>query len=139
MRACWLNSSGVALTTRPQARRAPMRIAFSIGKSGVCAHSEPRTVQSCAVHPGNALQSQTYVERPPTTAWVSIECQLAWLDVKIDQEQEFTILFDGREWWHNGVTDFLSYLDSFSCRCECRLGKTLVVRALSVTEFPERR
>ena len=84
MQGFWLISSDVSRTTRPQARRALMRIASSIGKSGVRAHSEPRAVQSKRCASGNAPQSQTYVERPPTTAWVSIECQLAWLDVKID-------------------------------------------------------
>ena len=41
------------------------------------------------------------------------------------------------EWSHNGVTDFVTHLVSFSCGGECRLGKTLLLRVLNSTEFPE--
>jgi hypothetical protein len=46
-------------------------------------------------------------------------------------------LFDAREWSPNGVTDFANGLFSIGCGCECLLGKTLLLRFLSITEFPE--
>lgn len=40
-------------------------------------------------------------------------------------------------WRLNGVTLFATCVVSIGCRYECRFGKTLQLRVLSVTEFPE--
>jgi hypothetical protein len=54
----------------------------------------------------------------------------AWLrwhssGIHDDKEQKHGSVSDAREWRLNGVTNSASYLVSFSCGCECRLGKTL--------------
>jgi hypothetical protein len=84
-------------------------------------------------------QCATAMRVPQDCGAVLTSSSLRWTSQaqKAIKKQNPRSVFDALEWSPNGVTDLARVLESVNYGRECRLGKTLLVRVLSVTEFPE--